>query len=202
MSIPLRGELTAPVVPSNHVPSGLDIVQDLMTQFLRVSSRSGVAHNHPAPTINIVNQDGNAPVPLETPSLSQKAKDATASWSLTASDAASTEAAILPILVRLATAKDDIEGVKFCIATDDAVNTNTAPGSGEALTSPREMSSVASGVVNALDTSSRSPLHIAALNGSMRCAELLLQSGASVHWRDSLDHTALYYVSLPAQPVY
>ena len=55
---------------------------------------------------------------------------------------------------------------------------------------------VASGVVNCLDVGSgRSPLHIAALNGSEQCIRLLLTSGASVHLRDSLDHTALYYVS-------
>ena len=55
---------------------------------------------------------------------------------------------------------------------------------------------VAGGIVNVVDPASgRTPLHVAALNGSTKCAMLLLESGALVHLRDTLDHTALYYVS-------
>ncbi|KAG2073431.1 hypothetical protein BDR04DRAFT_1094950 [Suillus decipiens] len=37
-------------------------------------------------------------------------------------------------------------------------------------------------IVNCLDVGSgRSPLHVAALNGNMRCVEKLLENGALVH---------------------
>ncbi|KAG1790998.1 uncharacterized protein BJ212DRAFT_1593167 [Suillus subaureus] len=49
-------------------------------------------------------------------------------------------------------------------------------------------------MVNCLDPGSgRSPLHVAASNGNIRCVEKLLESGALVHLRDELGHTALYY---------
>ena len=52
--------------------------------------------------------------------------------------------------------------------------------------------------INSLDPASgRSPLHVAALNGSTKCVNILLKSGASVHLRDSLGHTALYYARSP-----
>lgn len=49
--------------------------------------------------------------------------------------------------------------------------------------------------MNCLDAASgRSPLHVSALNGSVKCLNMLLESGGLVHLRDSLGHTALYYV--------
>jgi 60kDa lysophospholipase len=55
---------------------------------------------------------------------------------------------------------------------------------------------VAGGVVNALEAGTgKSPLHVAAINGHAQCINMLLQNGALVHLRDSLGHTALYYVS-------
>lgn len=57
--------------------------------------------------------------------------------------------------------------------------------------------SIAGGIVNCFDPASgRSPLHVAALNGSSKCINILLKSGALVHLRDSLGHTALYYASI------
>lgn len=38
-------------------------------------------------------------------------------------------------------------------------------------------------------------MHVAALNGHTEAIALLLSVGASVHVRDSLDHTALYYAA-------
>lgn len=111
------------------------------------------------------------------------ARDATASWTWTAAEAASTEIVLIPFLIHLAAAKDDIESIKFCF---DTVKNDSAP---------TESGNIAGGVVNCLESSSgRSPLHVAAINGNIRSVDLLLRSGALVHLRDTLGHTALYYV--------
>lgn len=117
-------------------------------------------------------------------SVSDDAQEATASWSGTASETASTEAALLPSLMHLAAARDDVESLKFCMAT-------AAMWEAEEITTP-----ITGGVVNCLEAGSgRSPLHVAALNGNTASVTCLLKSGALVHLRDSLGHTALYYVS-------
>lgn len=191
MGVPLRGELTMPVAASGSVPSDLDGVQSVMAQLLRLSTNITTAAPRPS---------FGAAIPsliLGSQILSQKAKDVTASWSLTASDAASTEIAILPYLIHLAVAKDDVHGLRFCIDVADAA----AADANHKATSPSAdpVSSFingvgAAGIVNALDTSGRAPLHTAALHGSAACMKVLLESGASVHLRDVLDHTPLYYV--------
>lgn len=122
--------------------------------------------------------------------IGEEAQDAAAPWSHTAAERASTEAALLPFLVHLAVARDDVEGLEFCITS-----AGTASCSG--MTEGTAEVVVPGGIVNYLDAGSgRSPLHVAALNGNMRCVEKLLESGALVHLRDELGHTALYYVSV------
>ncbi|EKM55053.1 uncharacterized protein PHACADRAFT_94654 [Phanerochaete carnosa HHB-10118-sp] len=55
---------------------------------------------------------------------------------------------------------------------------------------------VVGGMANCIDPASgRSPLHVAALNGSELCVGALLEAGALVHLRDALGHTALYYAA-------
>jgi lysophospholipase len=115
--------------------------------------------------------------------MDEATQDAAKPWSWTAAEAASTEVALVPFLIHLAAARDDVESLKFCIVPP-ADNDSQRYGA------------VAGGVVNCLDPASgRSPLHVAALNGSIRCADILLESGALVHLRDSLGHTSLYYAS-------
>ena len=105
-------------------------------------------------------------------------EDSPSPWTWTAAEATSTEASLLPFVTHLAVARDDPHGLEFCLRTDPA---------GEA--------------VNCLDVSSRSPLHTAAINNSVKCISMLLKRGALVHLRDSLGHTPLYYVSYSEQPV-
>ena len=110
-------------------------------------------------------------------------------WSWTAAEAASTEAALVPFLVHLATARNDAESLEFCLSRPIDSDQH---GHGD----DQRYTAVAGGVLNSLDPASgRSPLHVAALNGSTQCASILLRSGALVHLRDSLGHTSLYYVS-------
>jgi lysophospholipase len=122
-------------------------------------------------------------------SLDEATQDAAAPWSWTATEAASTEAVLFPFLIHLVAARDDVEGMTFCLsaaASNDSVTTPSAE--------IQQYGYIAGGIVNCLEPASgRSPLHVAALNGSTKCTNILLQSGALVHLRDSLGHTALYY---------
>lgn len=171
ISLPLRGELTPPM-PSLPVAPSLDDVNTdlsgLLSQFVRLSS-SGPKIDIPQIVIG------------------EEAQDAAAPWSRTAAERASTEAALLPFLVHLAVARNDVEALDFCLTSAGTVSCMTE-GTAEVV--------VPGGIVNCLDAGSgRGPLHVAALNGNMRCVKKLLESGALVHLRDELGHTALYYAA-------
>lgn len=172
--MPLRGELTSPTLsPPTRPPTAapnLPSIQGLLTQFVRLSSSSS-AHQIPKITFS--------------PSVGEDVQDAAALWSGTASEAASTEAALLPLLMHLAAARNDVESLKFCMAT-------AATWEAEDIIP----ASIPGGIINCLEAGSgRSPLHVAALNGNTASVIWLLRSGALVHLRDTLGHTALYYVS-------
>lgn len=178
MGIPLRGELTSLITEHENILSSLDSVHGVMSHLLRLSI-------NPPPIIAVTSPDTetSASVSPASHTLSQAVKDATASWSLTASDALSIDIAILPSVTHLAVAKDDVEGLRYCLDAGATISVEAERSS----TSPK-------GVANVLDTSARTPLHTAALHGSLACTHVLLQSGGLVHTRDMLDHTPLYYV--------
>ncbi|KAF7363663.1 hypothetical protein MSAN_01023600 [Mycena sanguinolenta] len=165
VSTPLRGELTrqsATTVNQNTI--NIENIQGLLSEFVRLAARPSQ----------------NPQIVISLPD--EATQDAAASWSSTAAEAASTQAALLPFIIHAAAARNDVEGIKFCLESDATNESSPSP--------------VASGIVNAVDPSSGgSPLHAAALNGSADCVKLLLQSGALVHVRDTLGHTALYYAA-------
>lgn len=169
---PLRGELTrqsAATLSQTTINQNIENMQGLLSEFVRLSTR---APQTPQVTISLP---------------SGATQDAAASWTSTAAETASTEAALLPFLIHAAAARNDAEGVKFCLDAEAATDSIATPGP----------SNVASGLVNAIDSASGgSPLHAAALNGSAECVNILLHRGALVHLRDTLGHTALYYVGL------
>ena len=176
--LPLRGELTAPSGQSTKpsIAQHLDSLQDCLAQMMRLSDTS--SPHVPQIIISPDQEPGHS------------ADDPAAPWSWTVAEASATQSTLLNILIRLAVAKDDIDGLEFCLRYQDDK---------DILRSPivEKSSTAAAGIVNSIDPSSGwTPLHVAAFNGSERSVATLLQAGALVHLRDSLGHTALYYVSL------
>ncbi|OSD08334.1 L-asparaginase [Trametes coccinea BRFM310] len=189
---PLRGELTLPeskVPPSLSQPVGLDQsldnIQGVLSQVVRLVSSASRA---PRIVVSQGEDDGSAAVATRGSKATrdEAADKATAPWSWTAAEAASTESALFPFLVHLAVSRDDTDGVAFCLAAEAAAD-QAGTGAGVA---------VGGGLANCLDAASgRAPLHVAALNGAVRSAAMLLEAGALVHVRDSLGHTPLYYAA-------
>ena len=176
---PLRGELTkagGTMVKPANIDDNMDGIQNVLAQFLRLSQPS----HTPKIEISSVDYDGDP-----------SSQDAAAPWSWTVTEAAGIQATLFPFLIHLAAARDDLVGLNFCLrASGDPEDAGSTP-SGDALT----MKMIPGGIVNCLDPGSgRSPLHVAALNGHARIVEALLRSGALVHLRDALGHTALYLV--------
>ena len=117
-------------------------------------------------------------------------KNEAAPWSQTATETETTEVVLFPLLIHLAAAKDDLEGLNFCLkqpySEDEEVKFKMIPG----------------GIVNSLDPiSGRSPLQVACLKGNLSGVEFLLRSGALIDLGDDLGHTALYYVSFLSRVV-
>ncbi|KAI9446270.1 L-asparaginase [Lactarius indigo] len=96
-------------------------------------------------------------------------------------EVATTQGALLSWLIHLAAAANDVGGLEYCLSTGSAHG---------------EEHAIVGGIVNWINPASgRSPLHVAAINGGVQSVRTLLEAGALVHLRDSLGHTALYYVS-------
>ena len=173
IGIPLRGELSR--APGKFLQQPLtaeqnpDSIQQVLSHFVRLARPSASV----LPRITVTSD-----------SVDSGAQNAAAPWSRTATEAATTEAVLFPLLIHLAAAKDDMESLKLCLKPaendDEELKFRMIPG----------------GIVNCLESSSgKSPLHVACLHGNARSVELLLRSGALVHLRDNLGHTALYFVS-------
>jgi lysophospholipase len=167
VSAPLRGELTrAPrAAPTPAIDLNLEAIGSTLLHVVRLSYPA----RQQTPTIAISDAQDEPP-------------DAGAPWAWTAAEATTTHGALLSWLVHLAAAANDVDGLSHCLSTDEAhgEDQHTIPG----------------GIVNWINPASgRSPLHVAAINGSTQCVHALLKEGSLVHLRDSLGHTALYYVS-------
>jgi len=168
MGNPLRGELSRPsgaVAQQPSVEQKMDSIQQLLSEFVRLTRPLSVL---PSETVDSTTSDVAAP------------------WSWTAAEVATTEAVLFPFLVHLAAARDDVESLQFCCKPVIAENPADV----------LKFGMIPGGIVNCLDAGSgRSPLHVAALNGNIRSVEFLLRSGALVHLRDNLGHTALYFAA-------
>ena len=165
---PLRGELTrAPHAVPVHGPA-IDANLEAIGGVLSHVVRLALPLRQQAPRIVISDAPGES-------------HDAAAPWAWTAAEVATTQGALLAWLIHLAVAANDVGGLKYCLSAD-AIH-------GEEHTIP-------GGIVNWVNPASgRSPLHVASINGGVQSVRTLLEAGALVHLRDSLGHTALYYVS-------
>lgn len=191
---PLRGELTSHSVPAPSqdtkgkpaatLDSNIETIHTVLSQFVRLARPPSFV-----PGIKI-SSDALA--------TATGAQSTAAPWTWTAAEASATEYVLLPFLVHYASAKNDLESLRYCIEIERQFTTN--PGESPRIGTVRS-GNIAGGIVNCLDAGSgRSPLHVSALNGHMQIVTLLLQSGALVHMRDTLGHTALYYVRLMSDP--
>jgi lysophospholipase len=165
---PLRGELTS--IPRGTrtpaIDANLEAVGNTLSHIVRLTSP---ARHSTTPAIVVSDAEDELP-------------DAGAPWTWTAAEVGTTQGALLSWLVHLAAAANDVDGLSHCLSTDGA--------HGE------DQRTIVGGIVNWINPASgRSPLHVAAINGSARCVHALLKAGSLVHLRDSLGHTALYYVS-------
>lgn len=189
MGTPLRGELTMPTSnipkPLNQpgIEDSLDTIQGVLSQVVRLSS----AHAQ-GPKIVVS--------PTSTPTIENAGTESAAPWSWTAAEAVNTEIALLPLLMHLAASRDDVEALNYCLLSDSATVAAASPDLSKPEAATRRNTAVIGGMANCIDApSGRSPLHVAALNGSTGSVNVLLEAGALVHLRDALGHTALYYVS-------
>jgi lysophospholipase len=200
IGIPLRGELTRPSAAAPSHTSmmplsdstdepNLDTIHHVLSRFVRLSRPPSLV-----PEI-IVSSDA-----LET---AAKTQDAAAPWTWTAAEASMAESVLLPFLVHLAAAKSDLESLRYCTEAEKMFSeqhgqhTRQTSSTGEqfGVGTAGGYGGIAGGIVNCLDPGSgRTPLHVSALNGHTKVVKLLLGSGALVHVRDTLGHTALYYV--------
>lgn len=180
MGVPLRGELTrSSLVPP---PSQLTVEENLQ-------SLNGVLSHFGRLSKSL----GNSKPQIVISGLYGASHDAAASWSWTAAEAASVEASLYPLLLHLAVARNDTESIGFCL-TKSAHSDSTVDSTFYNLDAA---GLIEGGIVNCTDPGSgRTPLHTASLNGHVDSVNLLLNAGALVHQRDTLGHTALYYVSI------
>ncbi|KAI0053866.1 L-asparaginase [Auriscalpium vulgare] len=172
---PIRGELSRPtgVARKPTLDSSLENIGGVLSHVVRLS----------APP------DPQVPKIMVTPEkLAGDEESATAPWSWTASEAATTEGALFSFLIHLAAAADDVNGINYCLEGEST-------GS-DMLDGSQQYRARAGGIVNWINPASgRAPLHVAAINGSGRCVNALLAAGALVHLRDTLGHTPLYYAA-------
>ena len=146
-----------------------------------------------------ITSDGRRMMPRRSlsPAVSLEAEDIddVAGLAMSHSDVSQAEFLVLPYLMHLAASRNDVEGVQYCFDAVSAAEQSADLPTNAAVPNVHSfMVGVGGGIVNALDPCGRAPLHTAALHGSQDCVQILLSGGASVHLRDSLDHTPLYYV--------
>ncbi|GAA6000452.1 hypothetical protein JCM10207_008017 [Rhodosporidiobolus poonsookiae] len=180
---PLRGEVT----PSSPVPtfsSPLDTDNRLQSLFAQIvdlapSNRRGPASPHQQAA--------------SLPDLSAAALPAEFSkpWPSTLADEAALRNAVMPYLISQAAARTD-NSLAILLKSFEPASFDTS-GSAPSSNSP---SLALPSVLNESATASlQTPLHLAALAGASPTVDLLLSLGASVHVRDALGHSPLFYAA-------
>lgn len=196
ISRPLRGELTLP----SSVPTFASPTQTgdrLRTLFGLVLDTSPL---HPAGALPPPRPRGkSASDSAVVPGVAPLPAEFAGPWPATRREAEEAERAILPFLVGQAAAKQGpllaslVEALKGAARGDETM-LGVGPGAGEAgagvglETAVTQLNEPATAAL-------QTPLHLAVLSAQPANVALLLAHGASVHARDVLGHTPLYYAA-------
>lgn len=178
---PLRGELTQ----TSHAPtfsSPVNAEQRLQTLFTRiVQCATSTSHGHVSPPVRARTLSNTSFAP---PALEALPAEFNPPWPATLKDEETAEKAILPYLLGQASAQptDLLATLLDSLALSPLESAALAPNPIALLNDPST-------------TAQQTPLHLAVLAGQVANVKLLLAAGASVHSRDVLGHSALYYAA-------
>ncbi|GAA6018305.1 hypothetical protein JCM8202_001325 [Rhodotorula sphaerocarpa] len=186
---PLRGELT-PVAPVPTYSSPYDTETRLRTLFAQLVECSPASHRMTGSAA--AQKSSRSQVPETDATLPEEFG---AAWPSTLADEASLRAAVTPYLVSQAACRPD-KLLETLIASLDVPPeaASAPPGASAAAVSSPPLALPAllnEPATNLLQT----PLHLAVLAVLPRNVELLLAHGASVHARDTLGHSPLFYAA-------
>lgn len=183
---PLRGELT-PVAPVPTYSSPYDTDTRLRTLFSQLVECGPTTHRASGSTpahrsVRNTNADSDPTLPEEFGSA----------WPTTLADEACLKAAVMPYLISQAASRND-DLLETLMATLDvpevqATSGTTTSTSSHPLALPALLNEPATVLL-------QTPLHLAVLAALPQNVERLLSRGSSVHARDTLGHSPLFYAA-------
>ncbi|KAL8278731.1 hypothetical protein RQP46_008800 [Phenoliferia psychrophenolica] len=185
ISRPLRGELTlsSPVPTYSSPIEADDRLRTLFSQVISIAPTPSSRGPASPAGVRTRSLSGSDFVLGTTPTDALLPPEFSSPWPATQRDAESAEQAILPYLLGQAAARPDDLLATLIESLRGPQPTSTTPNS--AITLLNEPSTPA------LQT----PLHLAVLSGQTANVVLLLAHGASVHSRDVLSHSSLFYAA-------
>lgn len=200
ISRPLRGELTLPSsIPTFASPTQtsdrLRTLFGLVLESSPLQPVGAVPSPHPRPRGKSASDSavvpGVAPLPAEF----------AGPWPATRREAEDAEKAILPFLVGQAAAKPGplLESLVESLA-GAARGDSTMLGAGPGAEAGAGLATALTELNEPATAALQTPLHLAVLAVQAENVELLLAHGASVHARDVLGHTPLYYAARQGGP--
>lgn len=193
VSQPLRGELTLPVTVtaySSPLPAG-ERLRTLFARVIECAPSTSRAPQRPRSQSNATSSDRMQPL-SDGDANANLPDEFNPPWPVTLKDEEAAEQAILPLLLGQAAARSDS-------LLDTLLASIVSSSPGKAISANDVAAAPAPAPITAMLNDSTStaslqtPLHLAALAGQPANVELLLAHGASVHARDVLSHSPLFY---------
>ncbi|KAM0788513.1 hypothetical protein ACM66B_001643 [Microbotryomycetes sp. NB124-2] len=203
LSQPLRGELTLTTPPQTHaspVQAG-ERLRGLFSRILECAPASSAKSPSGRPrSLSIANttSDGDSRSTVNENFLLPD--EFQASWPASLKDEEVAEQAILPFLLGQAASRHDalLDNLLSSLSSTES-STSSAASNGNSTDSTPV---VVTALLNESATASKqTPLHLACLACQSSNVNLLLAHGASVHVRDALSHSPLYYASRQSSPL-
>ncbi|KAK4058501.1 hypothetical protein OIO90_000663 [Microbotryomycetes sp. JL221] len=204
LSQPLRGELTLTTPPQTHaspVQAG-ERLRSLFARILECAPTSSLKSPNGRPrslSMAATTSDGDALSSIMYNHNSNNNNDELsmpdefkATWPATLKDEEVAEQAILPFLLGQAASRTDSLLDTLLSSLASQTTTSVSNSNNEA----DDSSIVVMALLNESATASmQTPLHLACLAAQSTNVDLLLNHGASVHVRDALSHSPLYYAA-------